>query len=160
MKFLTLVRHSSAVHDSSFRDFDRPLRQKGKDKITRNTKLIIEAGIKPDLFISSPALRAYQTAELFIKNLDIGFSEDDIIQDESLYLPSPGDILDTVRSIDNRFKEVFLFSHNNGISWAAQEFCGDRSIIMPTGCAVRILFNIDSWSDVLFGSGEKAAVFP
>ncbi len=160
MKFLTLFRHSSAVHDSSYRDFDRPLREKGVEKTRRTTELIIKAEVKPDFLISSPAARALETAELFASFSGYGFTPDSIQLDERLYLPSPGDILDCVRNLDDCYSDVFLFSHNNGISWAAQEFCNDPGIIMPTGAAVRISFNTDSWFDIIFGSGIKTGFFP
>lgn len=167
MKFLTLVRHAAAVHDSAFADFDRPLRPKGVEKAKSNSSAVLSAGIIPDLYISSPAARALQTAELFLKTSeneltlrDSEFKDTEIILDKRLYLPSPGDVLDCVREIDDKFSDVFLFSHNNGISWAAQDFCNEAGIIMPTGCAVRIGFEIESWHDAAFGSGRKLEIFP
>lgn len=160
MKYLTLVRHAAAVHDSSFRDFDRPLRDKGIRKSISNSEIIVNDGIKPDLFVSSPAARALQTAELFTENSGIDLVKQSIITEKSLYLPSAADILDCVRKFDDDFNDVFLFSHNNGISWAAQQFCNDRSILMPTGCAVRISFDSVSWKDVDYGSGKTERIYP
>ena len=160
MKYLTLVRHAAAVHDPSYKDFDRPLRKKGFEKARLLTERLTRLGLKPDLLVSSPALRAFQTAEIFAEDSGFGFSPDEIVRIESLYLPSPGDILDCLRNLDDKCSDVFLFSHNNGISWAAQQLCGDQSILMPTGAAVRIELNISSWGDTVFGCGRKLDFFP
>ncbi|HAK44600.1 MAG TPA: phosphohistidine phosphatase [Spirochaeta sp.] len=160
MKYITLIRHAAAVHDSSYRDYDRPLRQKGIDKARLNTERLTSLGFQPDLIISSPAERALQTAEIFISESGCGLAPEDILQLESLYLPSPGDILECIQDIDERFSDVFLFSHNNGLSWAAQELSDDRSILMPTGAAVRIELNIDSWQDTAFGKGRRLDFLP
>ena len=160
MKYITLVRHASAVHDSAYQDFDRPLRKKGFEKARFLTERLADEGINPDLIISSPARRALQTAEIFAEGALCGFNSDDIVKTGSLYLPSPGDILECLRGLDDRFSDVFLFSHNNGISWAAQQLSGDPGIIMPTGAAVRIELNINSWPDTVFGCGRKLYFFP
>ncbi len=160
MKYLTLVRHASAVHDSSYRDIERPLREKGLGKVKFIAEQCNERGYRPDLLVSSPAARAFETAALYAEESGCGITRDSILLDENLYMPSPGDILDCARGLDNAFSDVFIFSHNNGISWAAQEFCGDRSILMPTGSVVRIQFNIDLWRDVIFGQGRKVDFLP
>ena len=124
-----------------------------------------EKGYKPDLLISSPAVRALQTAEVYARTALAetstgGISADDIILLKSLYLPSPGDILDCLNFVENRYFDVFIFSHNNGISRAAQQFCGDRSILMPTGSAVRIEFDAGAWAKIKFGSGVMVDFIP
>lgn len=162
---LTLVRHASAVHDNSYHDFDRPLRRKGIEKIRRNTEIMNDKGYRPDLLITSPAVRALQTAELYVETAlaagcAVELTKDYIIQVKSLYLPSPRDILDCLGAVEDKFSDVFLFSHNFGISLAAQEFCRDRSILMPTGSAVRIEFDVASWSKIKFGSSVLIDFIP
>jgi len=160
LKFLTLIRHASAVHNESFRDFDRPLKPRGIEKIRSNSGILNSRGYAPDFIVSSPAVRALHTAEIYVEETIQTLTLEDIISIEKLYLPSPGDILDSVRLIDDHYSDLFLFSHNNGISWAAQEFSGDRSIIMPTGSVVRIELDIDSWSKAVFGCGRKLDFIP
>ena len=165
MMTLTLVRHASAVHDNSYKDFDRPLRPKGIEKMKRMAEILSKRGYRPDLLVSSPAKRALQTAEVYAASAfaDAAFSEaisDEIMLVESLYLPSPEDILDCIRAVENKYTDVFLFSHNNGISWAAQKFCGDGSILMPTGSAVRIEFDAVSWDRIKFGNGVLVDFIP
>ncbi|MDC7125226.1 MAG: histidine phosphatase family protein [Spirochaetales bacterium] len=153
--FITLIRHSSAVHDNSFDDFKRELSSKGIEKAKKNAQAVKEQGWVPDLIISSPADRAIQTAQIFLKPFEDKFNEEDIIQIKSLYLPTPDDILNCIRSIDDSYSDVFIFSHNNGISWAAQQLCNNQNIIMPTCSAVRIKFDKESWTNIDFGTGKK-----
>lgn len=160
MKYITLIRHAAAVQDSSFSDFDRPLRPKGLDKSELTARRLTDLGYKPDLILSSSAVRAFQTAEIYTRNSGCGIAACDIKQLESLYLPSPGDILDCLRAVHDEYSDVFLFSHNNGISWAAQELSGDRSILMPTGSAVRIELNIENWQKTVFGCGRRLDFLP
>lgn len=160
MKFLTLIRHASAVHDESFRDFDRPLKPRGIEKFRSNVGILNSRGYTPDIIVSSPAVRALQTAEIYAEESGQTATLEDLISIDKLYLPSPGDILDCVRAIDDDYADLFLFSHNNGISWVAQEFSGDRSIIMPTGSVVRIELDIGSWSKAAFGCGRKLDFIP
>ncbi|MDC7226083.1 MAG: histidine phosphatase family protein [Spirochaetales bacterium] len=160
MKYLTLVRHAAAVHDAAYRDYERPLRSKGIEKARLNAVRLPERGCCPDMIVSSPAVRAMQTAEIFAAESGCSPGAESILQAEELYLPSPGDILDCVRGLDNRYSDVFLFSHNNGISWAAQQFCNDTAILMPTGAVVRIEFSTDAWESLVFGDGKKIAFLP
>lgn len=160
MKFLTLIRHGSAVNGSSFRDFDRPLTPGGVKKIRFNTGLLNLRGYAPDLIISSPAKRAVQSAQTCAGVLGSVYDIDNIVCINSLYLPTPGDLLDCIRAVEDRCTELFIFSHNNGISWAAQEFSGDSSIIMPAGSVVRTELNIDSWSKAVFGCGRLIDFIP
>jgi phosphohistidine phosphatase len=165
MLTLTLIRHASAVHDNSFNDFNRPLRPKGIDKIQQVAGILNEKGYIPDLVFSSPAVRALQTAEIYAETAAAGHQSGritaaDIITVKSLYLPSSDDILDCLKSLENRFIDVFLFSHNNGISWAAQHFCGNRGLLMPTGSVVRIEFDTDAWSEIQFGTGALVDFIP
>ena len=69
MKTLLLLRHAkSSREDPSLQDFDRPLNERGKKDAPLIGKYARKQKIKADLVISSPAERARQTAELFLKS--------------------------------------------------------------------------------------------
>ncbi|MBI9107111.1 MAG: hypothetical protein JEZ04_10230 [Spirochaetales bacterium] len=160
LRYLTLFRHASAVSTGQESDFDRPLKKKGISKTIENTELIASKGYYPDLVISSSALRAFQTAEVFSETIDPSFPAGEILQFKQLYLPSVEEIYEVMRQIDSVYTDVFLFSHNNGISFFAQDLCGRGGIMMPTGAAVRIEINAGGWDDICPGCGELIDFLP
>jgi phosphohistidine phosphatase len=54
-------------------DFDRNLTQTGREEATAAGRALVATGVKPDLVLSSPRVRARQTAELATAELGIGF---------------------------------------------------------------------------------------
>lgn len=60
-----LVRHGIAAQRGTYADDEqRPLVKKGRDKTTRVAKSLQAAGVKFDLILTSPLLRATQTSEI------------------------------------------------------------------------------------------------
>jgi phosphohistidine phosphatase len=69
---LYLIRHSNAVELSAADyedDSQRPLTAKGCEKMETITSALKELGMKPDLIVSSPYMRAKQTAEILAQGL-------------------------------------------------------------------------------------------
>ena len=67
---LYLVRHSNAVDPGSPEyedDSQRPLTEKGRDKMERIASALKGLGAEPDRILSSPYARAKQTAEILAK---------------------------------------------------------------------------------------------
>jgi phosphohistidine phosphatase len=108
---LYLVRHGIAVDPNDPKsppEPERPLTAKGVQK-TRAAALGLQAlGVKPDVLITSPYVRAAQTAEIFAETL--GFSPQKIRAHEALKpAGNPADIVKEV--IRLRAKEVMCFGH-------------------------------------------------
>ena len=67
MKILILVRHAKSSHSFDVSsDFDRPLNDRGFREASEMGKKLIKKNTRIDQFVSSPALRAKTTAELFV----------------------------------------------------------------------------------------------
>jgi len=65
MAELYLIRHGLAgEHGSYANDAERPLTEEGQRKTRRVAKRLHELGLQFDLILTSPFLRAYQTAEI------------------------------------------------------------------------------------------------
>jgi len=67
-----LIRHSNAVDPGTpgYEDDSlRPLTEKGRDKMKSIASALKELDVKPDLIVSSPYVRAQQTAEILAKVL-------------------------------------------------------------------------------------------
>lgn len=60
-----LIRHGIAAERGTYADDEqRPLVAKGKAKTAKVAQRLLKAGLKFDLILSSPLVRAYQTAEI------------------------------------------------------------------------------------------------
>ena len=72
MKTLTLVRHAkSSWDDTELADFDRPLNRRGERDAPEMARRLAATGDPPDRIVSSPALRALQTARVLAPALGI-----------------------------------------------------------------------------------------
>jgi phosphohistidine phosphatase len=108
---LYLVRHGMAVDRTDPKcppEAERPLTAKGVQK-TRSAALGLSfLGAKPDVLITSPYVRAVQTAEIFAEAL--GFPPDKLRVSEALKsAENPAEIVKEVLKV--RAKEVACFGH-------------------------------------------------
>ena len=63
MKTLLIIRHAKSSWDNAnLNDNDRPLNDRGKRDGPIMGARLIKAGVRIDLFVSSPAKRALQTS--------------------------------------------------------------------------------------------------
>ena len=157
MKTLLLVRHAkSSWDDFTLSDFERPLNDRGKNDAPKMAKRLRKRSIKIDAFISSPAKRAKKTAQYFIKEFDM--KEDDIIFISSLYDASVSDFNAAIKTIDDKYDNVALFSHNPGITQFANELVSGADIDnMPTCSVFAVKADVDKWKD--FSKSKKEFLF-
>jgi phosphohistidine phosphatase len=63
-----LIRHGIAAERGTYADDEqRPLIKKGQDKTAQVAQRLVSVGLKFDLLLSSPLVRAYQTAEILLQ---------------------------------------------------------------------------------------------
>ena len=157
MKRLILVRHAkSSRDDPSLADRERPLNDRGLRDAPKMGARLAKRGIRPDLVLSSPAVRALATARLFAKELD--YDTDDIVVDERLYAATPDALLEVIRTVDDKPKCVMLFGHNPELSELAHELSGTIGDL-PTCAVVDLSFDIAAWSKVGRHAPVKTAVY-
>ncbi|SRR6266540_3106955 len=111
-----LIRHSNAVDPGTpgyEDDSQRPLTEKGRDKMNKIASALKTMNIKPDLIVSSPYVRARQTAEILVKVLkykkNLAFSE---------ALVPMGSAEEMIGEINEKYNvdELVLVSHEPCIS--------------------------------------------
>lgn len=68
---LILLRHGKAENFSPDGDYGRALVEKGREQARRAARLLRGAGVLPDIVLTSPLLRARQTADEFCKTAGI-----------------------------------------------------------------------------------------
>jgi phosphohistidine phosphatase len=156
MKRLTLVRHAKS--DTPFagqQDWDRPLSLRGQRDAPEMARRLRARKLRPDLILSSPAVRALTTATIMARELKVPASL--VGQDERLYLASPADLLAVVRDLGGSATHLMVFGHNPGITdFANRLSAGDRMDNMPTCAVFTATFALDDWNSLDWGSGQDA----
>jgi phosphohistidine phosphatase len=147
MKTLILVRHAkSSWKETNLPDFKRPLNKRGKKDAPFMGKLLKEMGIMPDLVISSPALRASETAKIICR--EIGVTEKKIRYDEDIYLAGDDDILDVINDVDNDINTLMIFSHNPGLTELSNLLSDKYLDNIPTAGVVVLKCKPKKWSEL------------
>lgn len=151
MKTLLLLRHAKSDWDnSSLRDFDRPLADRGKRDAPRMGRALKERGPAPDLIVSSPAARAKATAEAAIKS---GGFTNSLQFDEGIYDASTPELLRIVRRLPDEMSCVLMVGHNPGFEGLVNRLSGAQER-MTTAALAAIEFQVDRWEDVEDGQGK------
>jgi phosphohistidine phosphatase len=146
MKTLFLVRHAkSSRDDPSLPDRIRPLDDRGRQDAPKMGKRLAKRDVKPDLVVSSPALRALTTAQLIAE--EVGYKRKDIVVDDRLYASNPDDLLAVIRELDKKLDRVMLVGHNPEFTDLAHRLSSEI-IDMPTSAVAEISFDTKAWSDV------------
>ena len=108
-------------------------------------KRLSKRGVKPDLLVSSPALRALTTAQLIAD--EIGYQRKDILVDERLYASSPDDLLAVICALDDKVDRVMLFGHNPEFADLTHRLSSEITD-MPTCAVAEFSFDAKAWADV------------
>jgi phosphohistidine phosphatase len=156
MKTLLLVRHAKSSHSAGLSsDFDRPLNDRGFREAAEMGKKLFKNRTPIDQFVSSPALRAKTTAELFADEYHCKMKEINFIP--SLYDAAPDDFLEAIQDIQDNFQSIALFSHNPGITEFASSLTNTHITQMPTCSVFAVSAAVDSWKE--FAGSEKKFLF-
>jgi phosphohistidine phosphatase len=146
MKRLFLIRHAkSSWDDVALADQDRPLNERGRRDAPKIGGRLARREVKPDLILSSPALRALTTAKIIAGKLD--YKRKHIVIDDRLYAAEADDLLEVIHALDDRLQCVMIVGHNPELSELAQRLCSEISHL-PTGAVAEFGFALTSWSDI------------
>ena len=153
MKTLYVMRHAkSSWADPLLPDFDRPLNERGKADAPEMGKRLKKKGIRPDLIISSPAKRAFKTAQKVAKAID--YPKNKILTDKMLYLAGTSAILAVVKETADTVNSLMIFGHNPGWTDFVNEMTGSHIDNIPTTGIAAIQFDVNSWEDVSKNKGK------
>jgi phosphohistidine phosphatase len=109
---LYIVRHGIAIDREDPKcppDPERHLTEEGVDKTRQVAKAIAALGITPDLLLSSPYVRAMQTAEIFANALK--YSKQKIRRTDLLLPGAECSALFRELAKDKQSASIFLFGH-------------------------------------------------
>lgn len=156
MKTLFILRHAkSSWADAEMSDFERPLNDRGLKAAAFMGELMSDEGYEPYLILSSPAVRAKNTAEIVKKagNLDA-----EIRYEHRIYEASPQTLRQTISEIDGAYRSVLVVGHNPGIEGLIRFLTGDVEPI-PTAALAVIDLNLDEWSYIDEGRGTLRKLY-
>ena len=152
MRTLYLLRHAkSSWKDDSLRDFDRPLKGRGREAAEQIGKVLGAGKMGPLLVISSPAVRARETTLIVLHSAGMDVEPR---FDERIYEADVPALLEVVWSIPDSSSSAMLVGHNPGFENLLSYLTGDDRH-MPTCALARIEFaDAGSWRDVSERSGR------
>ncbi|HEX9206969.1 MAG TPA: histidine phosphatase family protein [Steroidobacteraceae bacterium] len=155
-KRLTLVRHAKS--DWSLpgqEDWDRVLNKRGQQDAPEMARRLRSRKFKPDLILTSPAVRALSTASIMARELKV--PAEHIAQDERLYLADPRQMLEVIHELGGQVEHLMVFGHNPGITEFANLLsAGERIDNLPTCGVFTACFRLDDWSQLASGQGTEA----
>jgi len=160
MKTLYLVRHAKAAWDEpGVSDADRPLIPKGIKKTSLIVDFLQKRETSIDLIISSPAVRAFETAKIVATGLNYPLNK--IKSDRKIYDGYYDRILDIIYGTSDEIDSLMIFGHNPTITNLANLFLHPGIEAMPTSCCVCLSFQIDGWHDIPSNEAiREFVVFP
>ena len=159
MKTLYLLRHAkSDWEDSSLKDFDRPLNERGWKAAKIMGEEMRQREIVPDLVLVSPAARTKQT----LARAEEGFGERfNTVEDRSIYLAETETLVGLVRSAPADADRVMIVGHNPGmhelvlvLANGPDDLREEVAHKYPTAALAEISFDVDDWPDVAPGTGR------
>jgi phosphohistidine phosphatase len=152
MKTLILIRHAKSDWSTAGQnDYDRPLNARGKTDAPNMGKRLIQHQLRPDLIVSSPALRAGTTAQLIARS--ISYPVNAITFDKGLYLCDIPYFETVIFGIDNTINTLAIVSHNNGLTDFVNSINNFKTENVPTCGIVAFDIHTDRWED--FPSAPK-----
>ncbi len=159
MKTLFVLRHGKAEADSPKGDKARVLAPRGeRDSRAMGTRLR-ELAPSIDLFVSSDAARARQTAEIAARAA--GYDRDVAIEPD-IYAAPLDTLLDVVRSLPDEASTVVIVGHNPGFEELSTALAaeGTEPVRLPTAGIARLEFrSANRWHDVRVGVGRLVDVY-
>lgn len=144
MKLLTLLRHArTQTASDSGADVDRRLDESGRLDAANLGQHLRELGPGYDLILSSPAIRAMETATL------AGLEPK---TDPRIYDASAGDLLAIAEGTADDVRSLLVIGHNPGMERLASLLTRSH-IAMPTATMVELEIPVERWNE----TGSSAA---
>ena len=143
-KTLLLMRHGkSSWRDKTLPDFQRPLKQRGAEAAAEIAEILHENELIPQIILSSPALRASQTAEIIAKVCNL---EQKITYVNSFYMGETREFVEQLHQLDDGLERVMIVAHNPGLE-AFMQLLDGKLEALPTAALAYISLDLHKWSD-------------
>ncbi len=146
MKRLMILRHAkSNWGDEEVSDFNRKLNKRGVRNANSMGEFLDAKHGKPDLIVSSSAVRAYETAKIVAEKMS--YSINKIITRDDLYLAWVSDLINAIQALPDKVENCLLVGHNPGLTDLVNHL-GVRLDNLPTASVVCFEFDTQDWSNI------------
>lgn len=140
MIHLALVRHAKSDWGvPGVSDHDRPLNPRGRRDAPRMAEEFAQARFRPDIILTSTAVRARTTADAFGVALAMPVTPVD-----ELYNATSATLLAQAAGTD--FDKVLVVAHDPGMTELARTLSRNRILSMPTCAIATFRWDTDDWS--------------
>ncbi len=147
MKTLIIVRHGKSAWDNpNLKDHDRTLLPKGIKRTEKIAGFLAAKNVKPDLIISSTAVRAFETGKILASELN--YPEERIRTEPDIYYQGTDYLMELLYGLPNEVNSVMLIGHNPTFSHFANEFLNKPISDLPTTGTVSISFKTEKWEEI------------
>lgn len=136
---LALVRHAkSDWADPMLDDHDRPLNERGRHDAPVMAARLAESGFRPEVILSSTALRAQSTAQAFAAAWGLR------VQWQDRLYGAPAPLLLTAAA-ETKESAVLIVAHDPGMSVLADQLSHGEIAHMPTAAVATFTWDVDDW---------------
>lgn len=147
MKRLYIVRHGKSSWDlESIRDIDRPLKEKGINDAYKMARQVAAKEPKPQLIISSNAIRALHSAVIIHRELKL--APEVLTISVELYHADVDEILQVIYTVDDNIDFLMIFGHNPGFTELANYLSNLNIMNVPTTGMVILDFEVSKWNEI------------
>ncbi|HSS19711.1 MAG TPA: histidine phosphatase family protein [Pyrinomonadaceae bacterium] len=151
MKTLLILRHAKAEDAAPGQsDFERVLKDRGRDQARAIGLFIKERMLNIDLLLCSTAARAKETAEIVMV---AATSNADRRTEAQLYEASSLQLFDLIVNLSDSASALLIVGHNPGLEDLVH-LLSDRTCQLETCSLARIEIDADSWGDLAEVSGK------
>lgn len=150
---LLLMRHAKADSPDGVEDHERPLAARGRRDAPAVGQWLADQGLVPDRVLCSDALRARETAELVLgevqPDLGVGYLPE-------LYEAGVHQVLELLSRTGEEVQTLLLVGHEPVTSATVNALTG-RDVSLPTA-AVAVIDVPRPWADIAGGTGTLRQV--
>ncbi|MDQ7084202.1 MAG: histidine phosphatase family protein [Sulfurovum sp.] len=147
-----MIRHAkSDWKNGSLHDFERGLSSKGYKALNTMSAYLSIQKLKPDLILTSLALRAQITADKLAE--EIGYKGKIHYMDE-LYNSRPETFINVLSLQDESYESIFLVGHNPELTEFSNFLLRDNFYKFPALGVLALELTIESWSEIVENCGE------
>lgn len=145
MKTLYILRHAQKDTSSNEEfDYDVKLTSQGEEEAKQIGKILKKKGIMPDLFVSSPAIRARTTSEIIAKEIEY---PKNIMYNEVIYNAFLHELIESISYTYDSVETLLVVGHNPSLTALSIYFTSYKEELKMAN-AIRIDFDCNSWIDI------------
>jgi phosphohistidine phosphatase len=153
MKTLVLLRHAKSAHPGAGSDFERTLSQRGWRDAPAAGLELKRRKLRPDIVVSSPAVRARETAETALSAAGL---PDAPVFEPDVYEASSDRLLRVIRGLPAAASSALLVGHNPGMEELLARLAPEDATSMPTAALVCLHLDVSDWDAASNGCGRVA----